>query len=55
MNSSVATEKPQNLSESQRTALINLLSDEDPGVYHLVREKILSYGQAASGWMRPTC
>jgi len=53
MNSSVATEKGQSLSESQRTALITLLSDEDHAVYHLVREKILSYGQAASAWMRP--
>ena len=53
MNSSVATEQPQNLSESQRTALIKLLSDEDPAVYHLVREKILSYGQTASAWVRP--
>ena len=53
MNSSVATEKPQNLSESQRTALIKLLPDEDPAVYHLVREKILSYGQTASAWVRP--
>ena len=53
MNSPVATEKPQNLPENQRTALIKLLSDEDPSVYHLVREKILSYGQIASAWMRP--
>src|SRR5437762_12866894 len=53
MNSSVATAKPQNLSENQRTALIKLLSDEDPSVYHLVREKILTYGQTASAWMRP--
>src|SRR5438128_1803445 len=53
MNSVVATEKPQDLSESQRTALIKLLSDEDPAVYHLVREKILSFGQTASAWVRP--
>src|SRR5207247_5962442 len=53
MNSSIATEKPQNLSESQMTALIKLLPDEDPAVYHLVREKILSYGQTALAWVRP--
>src|SRR2546428_12454933 len=53
MNSSVATEKPQNLSESQRTALIKLLPDEDPAVYHLGREEILSYGQTALAWVRP--
>ena len=34
-------------------ALVKLLSDEDPAVYHLVREKILSYGQSAIAWMQP--
>src|SRR2546429_9806012 len=53
MSSSVATEKSQALSESQRTALIKLLADEDPAVYHLVRKKILSYGQMAILWMQP--
>ena len=53
MSSSVATEKSQALSESQRTALIKLLADEDPAVYHLVRKKILSYGQTAILWMQP--
>src|SRR5216117_1009304 len=53
MSSSIATEKPPALSEGQRNALIKLLSDEDPAVYHLVREKILSYGQTASAWVRP--
>ncbi len=52
MSSSIATEKSQALSESQKTALVKLLSDEDPAVYHLVREKILSCGQAATGWMQ---
>ncbi len=53
MSSAIAIEKSQALSESQRTALIKLLSDEDPAVYRLVREKILFYGQAAIAWMRP--
>jgi len=53
MSSSIATEKSQALSESQRTALIKLLADEDPAVYHLVRKKILSYGQTAILWMQP--
>src|SRR6266568_8264638 len=53
MSSSIATGKSQALSEGQRTALVKLLSDEDPAVYHLVREKILSYGQAAVSWMQP--
>jgi regulator of sirC expression with transglutaminase-like and TPR domain len=53
MSSSTVTEKPPALTDGQRSALIKLLSDEDPGVYQLVREKILAYGQAASGWMQP--
>jgi len=53
MSSSVAIEMPKALSEGQRTALITLLSDEDTTVYHLVREKILSYGLTATAWMQP--
>src|SRR5438046_7657449 len=53
MSSAIATEKSQALSESQRTALIKLLSDEDAAVYHLVRDKILSFGQTAVAWMHP--
>jgi regulator of sirC expression with transglutaminase-like and TPR domain len=53
MSSSIATAKASALSESQKTALVKLLSDEDPAVYHLVREKILSYGQMAGRWMQP--
>ena len=53
MSASIATEKVPALSEGQRMALVKLLSDEDPAVYHLVREKILSYGQSAIAWMQP--
>jgi regulator of sirC expression with transglutaminase-like and TPR domain len=53
MNSLATVEVPKALSESQKAALINLLSDEDAAVYHLVREKILSHGQAAAQWMQP--
>jgi len=53
MSSSIATERSNALSESQRRALIKLLSDEDPAVYHVVREKILSCGQTATAWMQP--
>ena len=51
MNASVTSEKPKALSESQKNALINLLADEDPAVYRVIREKFLSYGQMASAWM----
>jgi regulator of sirC expression with transglutaminase-like and TPR domain len=44
---------PDELSESQRAALLNLLADEDPAIYQTVREKILSYGPSAALWLRP--
>jgi regulator of sirC expression with transglutaminase-like and TPR domain len=44
---------PKTLSEKQRTALIHLLSDDDPAVYQTVREKLLSCGHEAGDWLRP--
>lgn len=41
------------LPEGQRAALISLLADEDPAVYHLIRTKLLSYGPEACEWLRP--
>lgn len=41
------------LRESQKAALINLLTDDDPSVYYAVRDKILSLGDAACDWLRP--
>src|SRR5262245_3162376 len=41
------------LPENQRAALVSLLADEDPAVYHLVRSKLLSYGPAAAQWLKP--
>ena len=43
----------EQLSESRRLALLKLLGDEDPAVYHTVREKILSCGPSAAEWLRP--
>jgi regulator of sirC expression with transglutaminase-like and TPR domain len=43
----------EQLSESRRLALLNLLADEDPAVYRTVREKILSCGPSAAEWLRP--
>jgi regulator of sirC expression with transglutaminase-like and TPR domain len=40
-------------SESERAALINLLTDDDPGVYQTVRSRILAWGPEARQWMRP--
>lgn len=44
---------PERLSESQRSALLNLLTDDDPVVYQTVRDKILSFGPEAADWLRP--
>jgi regulator of sirC expression with transglutaminase-like and TPR domain len=41
------------LSESQRTALLTLLADDDPVVYQTIRERVLSFGTNATTWLRP--
>src|SRR6267154_2383036 len=41
------------LSESQRTALLTLLADDDPSVYQTIRQRVLSYGANAAEWLRP--
>jgi regulator of sirC expression with transglutaminase-like and TPR domain len=53
MNPSGAIALPDALSESQRAALLNLLADEDPSIYQMVRKKILSYGPGSADWLRP--
>src|SRR6185369_14489064 len=41
------------LSDSQRSALISLLGDEDPAVYDTVRAKLISFGPEVIEWLRP--
>ena len=53
MSAFAVTKTPGKLSESQQAALITLLTDEDPSIYHVVREKILSCGHGAIVWLRP--
>ncbi len=48
-----AIQLPDDLSESRRSALLNLLADEDPSVYGAVREKIISFGPRALPWLKP--
>jgi len=43
----------EELPESQKSALLNLLADEDHTIYERIREKILSYGPPATHWLRP--
>jgi regulator of sirC expression with transglutaminase-like and TPR domain len=44
---------PETLSENQRAALLKLLVDEDPSVYHAVRDKIISHGPQVLPWIEP--
>ena len=53
MQTLISPGQPNALSESQRTALISLLADEDPAIYNIIRRNLLSYGQTACGWLRP--
>ena len=53
MKSAALIEAPKQLSESQRTALLSLLADDDPAIYRTVRDKILSFGFEAADWLRP--
>lgn len=51
--SSAAVSTSIKLSRSEQDALINLLADDDPIVYPVIREKILSCGPEAADWLRP--
>src|SRR5882672_11081990 len=53
MSTSAANTKPEPYSETRKAAFINLLTDEDPAVYQLVRGKILACGREAIDWLRP--
>jgi regulator of sirC expression with transglutaminase-like and TPR domain len=53
MTSPSSSDSIETLSSSQKAALLKLLTDDDMAVYHTIRGKILSYGHAASGWLRP--
>jgi regulator of sirC expression with transglutaminase-like and TPR domain len=46
-------EPPTRLSESQKSALVKLLGDEDTAIYQVIRGKIISCGTEAVQWVRP--
>ena len=52
MNPSVSNPSPATLTERQKAALLNLLTDDDPAIYQLIRGKILGQGQDAKAWLR---
>jgi hypothetical protein len=43
----------ESLTASKRAALITLLTDDDPAIYHTVRARLLGYGPAICDWLRP--
>lgn len=48
-----AIASPEELSESQKAALLTLLADDDPSIYRKIRQKIISFGPHAADWLRP--
>lgn len=52
MNSLATRRSPKPFSESQKAALLTLLTDDDPLVYRLVREEIIALGHPATDWLR---
>ncbi len=53
MSPSATANKPKDLSEREKSALVVLLGDDDKATYPLVRDKILSYGPQVTAWLRP--
>jgi len=52
MNPQSSKESARPLLQTEQAALINLLIDDDPAIYHSIREKILSYGADVIPWLR---
>jgi regulator of sirC expression with transglutaminase-like and TPR domain len=53
VNRAPAKPTAETFSASQRAALLTLLTDDDPAIYHAIRDKILATGVAARDWLRP--
>jgi len=53
MSRAGSIEIAEELSESRKSAFLKLLADDDLAIYHRIREKILSFGPVATGWLRP--
>jgi len=52
MGSTHSKASTSELAKSKKSALLSLLSDEDPSVYKTIREEIISYGPIASTWLK---
>ncbi len=53
MAATTASPAAGELTEGQKAALLNLLTDEDPTVHQAVRARILACGPAARAWLQP--
>lgn len=53
MEAILAQTNGSTLPENQRSALIKLLGDDDPNVYQVVKEKIISLGHDTQAWLKP--
>ncbi len=53
MNSVGTIDTPVAWSEAQKAAFLTLLTDEDPAVYSLVKQKILASGPSSCEWLKP--
>lgn len=53
MNAAPIASRSQELTLGQKKALISLLPDDDPSVYHTIRAKLISLGDEAVEWLKP--
>jgi regulator of sirC expression with transglutaminase-like and TPR domain len=54
MSAVILPERTSEPRESERTALLKLLADDDTSVYQTIRAKILSFGFSATRWLQPS-
>ncbi len=52
MEATLSKPRSEPFSPGEKTALVTLLTDEDPEVYRAIRDEILSRGRSASEWLR---
>lgn len=53
MNATRATRATDDLSEGQRAALLKLLTDDDPAIHEVIRNKIIEHGPSVLAWLKP--
>jgi regulator of sirC expression with transglutaminase-like and TPR domain len=53
MSATRVTHSVADLSEGQRAALLKLLTDDDPAIYEVIRNKIIEQGPSVLDWLKP--